>query len=483
MSDTLAGSGSYVYGGTSSTYKSGDRAVDTHLPFNPMIKSPDLPESMRYVIEKITTFEKTYPNIEYDAELGEGTVRFRCQFRDPLWMDKFFSYKGVTTTWTGTGDQLTYNFSVRTNIDNNIWVQVHVHDQSGNGNHLNFFLDGGKMISYKWILEVGKPIIEEFEIKFAKIIVNSEYPPDITDGFDDASFNLTGVKEVCTIVAVAASAITTNTYFTIQAISSAWLRTNYHVWFNKDAGGVDPAPTGSTAIEVAVTTGDADTVIATAIGAALDAASDDFGTPGVVSATVTVTINTKGDVKDAVDVDSGCTIAVTTQGAVDIDGGWSNWDGAYTSKQCAMVVDTTVTFNSLSVGDLGATSLELEFINPWETYRVMTSLTVANGYNGVKTPFRATLSGMALKGNDLYVQPSTVIASKTSATFKVLYGTTKYLQFTLARVEEATMGGVEAGKGAEGSLTFVGGAGSVLTYSWSADEATDPSAHITHTDL
>lgn len=97
-----------------------------------------------------------------------------------------------------------------------------------------------------------------------------------------------------------------NKYFLINAPAGA-----FYVWFNLDAGGVDPAP-GGTGIEVAVTTGDSATTIATAIKTAVDAEAAFVSTN--VGAVVTITNAAVGSVTDIDAGDSGASVAVTTQG-------------------------------------------------------------------------------------------------------------------------------------------------------------------------
>jgi hypothetical protein len=485
----LMGKGSWIIWGRSSTFKGGDRAVDKHQPFNPMLSSIDFPDSMKYVIEKATTMNKLFPNIEYDTELGEGTVKFRCHFKSPIPMATFFTYKGLPTSWTGSDDTMTFNFSVLTNKDNNIWVQLHMHDQSGASNHLDIFLDGGEMISYKIIASKGTPVFEEFEIKFAEINVATEtdstgaYICDIDDGFDDGSFDQTGVAEITSIVCGNATSLTTGDYFKIWTANGNGQWTGYYVWINKDAGGGDPAPSGFTGIEVAVTTGESQGTIASSIGSALDSASANFGTPVAVAGTLTVTQLNTGDIKDAVDVNTDFTIAVTTQGVNPLDGGWDMWDGAYSSTTPVKSEDLTVTFNNAAFSDLDVESLTLEFVAPKERYRIMSSLTVHGSYLGVREPWKATIEGLLTKGNDNMGQPIKTIANKTQATLKVQYGTTKYWQFTLGRVENSKSSGVEAGNPLKATFDLVAGANSVLTYVWNASEATDPSNMINHTDV
>lgn len=101
-----------------------------------------------------------------------------------------------------------------------------------------------------------------------------------------------------------------NKYFTISSPT-----VDYYVWFNLDAGGVDPAPTGKTAIEVAITTGDSTSTMATATAAAIDALAAFVSTAN--STTVTITNAVAGDATDigVGTLTTGVTVAVTTQGS------------------------------------------------------------------------------------------------------------------------------------------------------------------------
>lgn len=96
-------------------------------------------------------------------------------------------------------------------------------------------------------------------------------------------------------------------YFTLNSPD-----TEYYVWFNLDAGSVDPAPVGKTAIAVAVTTGDSAATIASAAQAAIDAEGD-FGA-SVDGTVVTVKNASVGAVVDPADVDSGVVVSVCRRG-------------------------------------------------------------------------------------------------------------------------------------------------------------------------
>jgi len=484
----LAGKGSNIFWGRSTTFKGGDRSVDKHQAFNPMVAAIDFPESLKYTIEKITTMDKLFPNIEFDKQLEESTVRFNCLFKDPFMLATFFTYKGVPGTWTGSNDTMTFNFSTLANQDKNIWVQMHIHDQSGNSNHIDLFLDGGEIEKYTLTFEQGKPVYESFEIKFVEINIATEtdstgaYACDIDDGFDDGSFDQTGVAEVTSITCVAAASITTGDYFKIWAANGTGGWTAYYVWFNKSGGGGDPAPSGFTEIEIAITSETA-AQIATAVGAALDAASDAFGTPAVNDTVVTVTQASTGDIKDAVDVNAGFTISTTTQGVTAQDGGWSNWDGSYTANQPITSDNATPTFNAAAFSDLDVQSSIFELTAGKTRYYQMSSMTAQGSYLNVRTPWKAAMKGLLTKGNVNSAEPVKTIANKTKATMKIAYeSTTKYLQFTNGRVENASTGGKEAGNALETTFDLIAGADSVLTFSWTGSEATDPSDHINHTN-
>jgi hypothetical protein len=85
------------------------------------------------------------------------------------------------------------------------------------------------------------------------------------------------------------------------------------VWFDLDTVSTPPAtPAGGRLIEVAVTTGDASTVIAAAAQAAID--GDSEFSAAVSSSLVTVTGAAVGEAADPVDVDSGVGITVCRRG-------------------------------------------------------------------------------------------------------------------------------------------------------------------------
>lgn len=122
---------------------------------------------------------------------------------------------------------------------------------------------------------------------------------------------VTAVAEITSVTCVAdSSGSLNNKYFTINAGQNG---TSYYVWLNVSSGGTDPALTGKTGVEVAISTNDTAGTVATAVAAALDALSA-FGA-SAASDVVTVTAATAGPAVDASDTGStGFTISVTTQG-------------------------------------------------------------------------------------------------------------------------------------------------------------------------
>lgn len=115
------------------------------------------------------------------------------------------------------------------------------------------------------------------------------------------------VAEETQITLPAAASITTGQYFTINAADDS---TMYYAWFNKDGAGGDPMVAGKTPIAIAISTGDTDAQVASAVQAAIDALSD---FDAIVSTNVvTVTNTTAGDATDAANVNVGGSFAITT---------------------------------------------------------------------------------------------------------------------------------------------------------------------------
>lgn len=123
------------------------------------------------------------------------------------------------------------------------------------------------------------------------------------------------VAEVTTYTAVAASDITSGQRFTLNSANDI---NQYYGWFNKDGAGGDPTPSGLIGIEIPVTTGDNQLVVAAAMQAAIDAISD-FNAVDNTNGTITVTNDDAGATTNAANVDVGGAFAVTidTEGTGD----------------------------------------------------------------------------------------------------------------------------------------------------------------------
>lgn len=126
-----------------------------------------------------------------------------------------------------------------------------------------------------------------------------------------------GERERFTVTTVADSAGSLNdTYWEFQNLDIDGNTTNYYVWYNVNAGGTDPAVSGKTGIEVALSTGATAAAVATATESAIDSSTARVSTK-VLSNVVTVELGTMGNATDAADSSgaaTGFTIAVSNQG-------------------------------------------------------------------------------------------------------------------------------------------------------------------------
>ena len=115
------------------------------------------------------------------------------------------------------------------------------------------------------------------------------------------------LAEISTFTNVAANLITTGQYFLVYSALDA---TPYYVWFNKDAGGGDPAPGGKTAIAIAITTGDTAEDIASNIENIVNTSfSADF-TAVATGDDLAITNTAIGPTTNASNVDVGGTFSV-----------------------------------------------------------------------------------------------------------------------------------------------------------------------------
>lgn len=126
--------------------------------------------------------------------------------------------------------------------------------------------------------------------------------------YDDNCQEQTEIRTVADV-----SGSLNNTYFIMY---SARDQTLYHVWYNVSAGGTDPAPVGSAAIEVAISTNDPSAVISLATQQVLDAHVD-FN--AVIDPTgsnrMLVTNEVGGSTTNTADFDSGFSFLNLSEGA------------------------------------------------------------------------------------------------------------------------------------------------------------------------
>lgn len=130
-----------------------------------------------------------------------------------------------------------------------------------------------------------------------------------------SALNPSAVPEITDLKVGAAAALTNNTYFYISSSGSA---RKYYVWVNKDTAGTDPAPSGATGIEWAVTTGQTSAQTALTLKNAINSTFfEDFiavqrAVPN--TDTVRVTNASAGATANAVDFNSGITITLIQNG-------------------------------------------------------------------------------------------------------------------------------------------------------------------------
>lgn len=109
-------------------------------------------------------------------------------------------------------------------------------------------------------------------------------------------------------------------YFFIYTASNS---TKYHVWFNTSGGGaVDPAPGGSTAVAVAITTGDTASAVATAVASALDALAGFAASASGSTVTCTNAASGYSTAPHDGGAPTGFTFTVTTEGDTAADIGF-----------------------------------------------------------------------------------------------------------------------------------------------------------------
>jgi len=145
-------------------------------------------------------------------------------------------------------------------------------------------------------------------IYFDKAATPSSYEFIVTSNPDEDFRTFADTNQTSTVTCGAAATLTTGDYFNISSPT-----TDYYVWYNVDAAGGDPAPSGKTGIEVAVLGTDTASQVATKTAAAIDALGA-FSAPVPAAAVVTITNSTAGSVTNSADTNTGFTMATTVHG-------------------------------------------------------------------------------------------------------------------------------------------------------------------------
>lgn len=130
--------------------------------------------------------------------------------------------------------------------------------------------------------------------------------------------------QATTCVADVADSLDGKYFYLYKAV--AGVVTKYHVWFNTSGGSaVDPNPGGSTAIVVAITTGDTASAVAAAVATAIGGTAGFDG--AAVSSVATITHTDYGYAPLSHEgVGSGFTFAISTEGDAETDVGYTDGD-------------------------------------------------------------------------------------------------------------------------------------------------------------
>jgi len=157
-----SGQNSYVYWGVEGTALAGDPSSDQNIPFNPCEKftapKPEYEETTK------RTFDQLEPKYKFTNTLAPKTETNPHMFKDPFLLLACFTNKNVGGSW-GTGDGTISADFTNNDDEDTLFIQEHVADQSGSGNHVDRLIKGVLPVSYAWIMEAGKMLMEEVTLK------------------------------------------------------------------------------------------------------------------------------------------------------------------------------------------------------------------------------------------------------------------------------------------------------------------------------
>lgn len=206
-------------------------------------------------------------------------------------------------------------------------------DAGNSGFTVSVTLEGGHTISYEVATTLSESAtaipVDTIEVARASAViaahdywryvsgeVNDQLLVYATDDFQlftiDGSrrVQILGQEQTTVVVCEAASTITTGDYFLINGANN---ETSYYVWYNKDSGGGDPALSGSTGVEVAISAADSDAQVAESTWTAFESNTDISVV--VAGEELTFTNILAGLTDRSVDVSTGFSVTTTAQGA------------------------------------------------------------------------------------------------------------------------------------------------------------------------
>jgi flagellar hook protein FlgE len=224
---------------------------------------------------------------------------------------------------TGTiGDVLMSSFTSPPSETDNMEVIVNLDaggDDNSSGTDTSLFAAwngtsstpiGSSAYEYQSPLKVYDSLgsTHDITLYFDKADTANTYEYIVTCNPSEDNRTFAATNEVSTVACEDASTLSGGEYFNISSPT-----TDYHVWYTVDGTGTDPAPSGSTAIQVAVLSTDNAAQVATKTATAIDAIAA-FSAPAPTGAGVTITNATSGSAKNAAAGTSGFTMATTVQG-------------------------------------------------------------------------------------------------------------------------------------------------------------------------
>lgn len=237
---------------------------------------------------------------------------------------------------------------------------------------------------YLRVRDANTVIDENFDTY--KVTYNGSGDPTEVCYFKGTSSHVTQIAFVSDV-----SSSLNNKYFLIY---SAKTGVTYHVWYNVDGAGVDPAPSGSVGIEIPITENETAAIVAYATQLVFNSLLKTSFNTTRANAVLTITNSVFGEIQDTIDIDTSFLIN-NIQGTdeliekvnIDYDG-----DGNPIYKGVTL---KGYTYNIVT-GQFELTSLdEVQSKNYSIQYNEITS--IASGINSVIDTFTATKDNTCIK--------------------------------------------------------------------------------------